>query len=157
MRFRILALLLLLIVNTSCKYFTFEKKSNLQAIDTIIDFSSVDASPTFLACKDFIEKEARSNCFRTTIHKNISESLAKHQLEAKKPIDEIVSIDVIINNQGIVSIKSIQSSDKIKAFIKGLDSIIRISVKELPTISPATKRGIPVATQYRIPIQIQVN
>lgn len=157
MRFRILALLLLLVLNTSCKYFTFEKKSNLQAIDTIIDFSSVDASPTFLACKDFIEKEARNNCFRTTIHKNISENLAKHQLEAKKPINEIISIDVIINNEGIVSVKSVLSSDRIKASIKGLDSIIGISVAALPTISPATKRGIPVATQYRIPIQIQVN
>jgi hypothetical protein len=156
MRFRVISLILLLIISTSCKYFSFEKKSNLQEVDTIINFSSVDASPTFLACKDLIDKEAKSNCFRATIHKYISEGLSKHKLETKIPINEVVEIEVIINNKGVVTVKNIQSSALVKASLKGLDSIIRISVEDLPKISPATKRGIPVTTQYKIPIQIQV-
>ncbi len=157
MRFRIVSLLFLIIVSTSCEYFNFNKKSQLQEVDTIIDFSSVDVFPTFEACKNFIDKAKITDCFRTTIHKHISESLAKHQLEVRNPIDETIQVSVLINNKGVVSIQKISSSEMLKKEIPTIDSLITISLQDLPKLFPATKRGIPVTTQYQIPIQIHVN
>ncbi len=157
MRFRVISLFLLILFSTSCEYFNFNKKSNLQEVDTIIDFSSVDVFPTFEACKSFIDKVKKTDCFRTTIHKHISESLAKHQLEVKKPIDETIQVSVLINNKGVVSVQQISSSEMLKKEIPTIDSLITISLQDLPKLFPATKRGIPVTTQYQIPIQIHVN
>ena len=157
MRFRVISLLFFIIVSTSCEYFNFNKKSKLQEVDTSIDFSTVDVFPTFEACKSFIDKAEKTTCFRNTIHKHISENLAKHQLEVKNPIDETIQVSVLINNKGDVSIQKISSSEMLKKEFPAIDSLITISLQDLPKLFPATKRGIPVTTQYQIPIQIQVN
>ena len=156
MRFRIVSLLFLIIVSTSCEYFNFNKKSQLQEVDTIIDFSSVDVFPTFEACKNFIDKAKITDCFRTTIHKHISESLAKHQLEVKNSVNEMIKVVVLISNKGVVSVQKIMASEILRNEIPAIDSLIMVSLQDLPKLFPATKRGIPVATQYQIPIQINV-
>lgn len=157
MRFRALSLFLIILIGTSCEFFNIKKKSQLQEIDTIIDFSSVDVFPTFDTCKSFIDKEKKTNCFRKTIHQHISKNLAKVKIEVKNPVNEIVNVVVLINNKGNVSIQKITTSDVLKKEIPTIDSLIIASLQNLPKLFPATKRGIPVATQYQIPIQINVN
>ncbi len=127
-------------------------------MDTIIDFSSVDISPSFKACDSLIEKIERTNCFRSSIHTYISESLSKHKLEVKKSINEKVMVEILISNTGKVVISKIHSSDFVKKMLPSLDSLLNISIEELPELRPArTKRGIPLTAQYQIPIQIRVN
>lgn len=156
MKLRAIFLLLTLSFATSCKYFEVDKKTQQQEIDMLVDFSVVDVSPIFQSCKDFLEKQEQTKCFRTSLHKHISESLAKHSLIVKKPLNEIVQIDLLIDKQGVVSVKEITSSEAIKLAIPNLDSIIALSLKNLPKLFPASKRGIPVTTQYQIPIKINV-
>ena len=157
MRFRVLSLFLLVLIGTSCDYFGLKKKTNLQEVDTIIDFSSVDAAPTFEVCKEFIDKEKKSDCFRNTIYTHISSSLSKHSFEVRKSINEVVNVDVIIDSKGNATVQQIISSSLIKQKLQSLDSLIKVSVANLPKLFPAIKRGIPVTTQYQIPIQIRVN
>ena len=78
-------------------------------------------------------------------------------MEVKNPIDETIQVSVLINNKGDVSIQKISSSEMLKKEFPAIDSLITISLQDLPKLFPATKRGIPVTTQYQIPIQIQVN
>lgn len=157
MRTRVISLLFLVIISTSCKYFSLNNKLQLQEVDTIIDFSSVDVFPTFEGCKNFIDKAKKTDCFRNTIHKHISESLAKNDIEVKNPVKETIDVVVLINNKGKVAIKKITTSAILKKEIPAIDSLITASLQSLPALLPATKRGIPVATQYQIPIQINVN
>ena len=157
MRFRVLSLFLIILIGTSCEFFNLKDKSQLQEIDTIIDFSSVDVFPTFDVCKSYIDKEKKTACFRETIHQHISKSLAKNKIEVKKPVNEVLNVEVLISNKGIVSVQKIITSDVLKTEIPAIDSLITASLQNLPKLFPATKRGIPVATQYKIPIQINVN
>ncbi len=157
MRFRVLSLFLIILIGTSCEFFNLKDKSQLQEIDTIIDFSSVDVFPTFDVCKSYIDKEKKTACFRETIHQHISKSLAKNKIEVKKPVNEVLNVEVLISNKGIVSVQKIIASDVLKTEIPTIDSLITASLQNLPKLFPATKRGIPVATQYKIPIQINVN
>jgi len=145
-------------MSTSCEFFNLKKKEALQEVDTIIDFSSVDISPSFKACDSLIEKRKRTNCFRSSIHTYISESLSKHKLEVKKSINEKVIVEILISNTGKVVVSKIHSSDFVKTMLPSLDSLLNISIEELPELRPArTKRGIPLTAQYQIPIQIRVN
>ncbi|WP_223269116.1 MULTISPECIES: hypothetical protein [unclassified Polaribacter] len=132
------------------------KQHNLQKLDTIIDFTSVDFYPSFKVCDSLIEKVEKENCFRNTIYKKIGASLQKHTLESKDAIDETILVDLIINSAGEIIFKELQATKLIKNQLPTLDSLIRISVDQLPTIHPAIKRGIPVTSKYQLPIRIQL-
>ena len=156
MRFKISFLFLLILICTSCEFFTFKKTSHLKDVDTIINFSTVDAAPTFLVCKDLIEVKAKNNCFRNTLHKELSKSFANYKIEVRKPINEEIFVDITIDSKGVPSVKKITLSQLIKDTIKNIDSLVSESVADLPKLFPATKRGIPVTTQYQIPIRIHI-
>ena len=145
----------LLISLVSCKRFSLSNQDKTNAIDTIVDFSSVDSYPSFNNCNDFIEKEEKSFCFRETIYQKIAEELDKVQLESKDSIKETVLVQIRINSKGIFTIDSIISSEKIKTIFPNLDSVLHTSIVALPEVFPALKRGIPVTTVYQLPIEIE--
>lgn len=156
MKLRVIFLFCIVLVSTSCEFFNLKKKTHLQEVDTIINFSSVDSSPTFLKCKDLIDKEKKRACFSKTIYDELSKNFADYKIEVRKPVNEEIKVVVIIDNEGKATVKKIIASMLIKESIHNLDSLVKASVAKLPKLFPATKRGIPVTTQYQIPIQISV-
>jgi hypothetical protein len=156
MFFRVFYFFVLLTFITSCDKLSFKKKEKLPELDTLIDFTSVDFSPSFKVCDSLIDKTAKENCFRNTIHQKIGEELKKHTFTSKDTIDETIFVDLIINSNGEIVLKEIQSSENIKHQLLELDSIIQLSVEQLPTIHAAIKRGMPVTTKYQLPIQIKL-
>ena len=139
---------------TSCDKLSFSKNKENQVLDTIIDFTSVDLSPSFSVCASIIDKTKKSDCFRNTIHKKIGEELQKHTLTSQDSIDETVFVDLLINVEGKIILQEVSSSENIKKQLPALDSILKLSVDNLPIIFPAIKQRFPVATKYRLPIRI---
>ena len=128
----------------------------MQLLDTIVNFSSVDTSPSFKVCDFIIDKQKKNNCFRTTIHQKIGAELQKHQFVIRDSISEIVYVDLLINSKGKIVLEAMESSEEIKIKLPKLDSVLRISVDKIPNVYAAIKRGIPVTTKYRLPIKIQI-
>jgi hypothetical protein len=151
---RVSSFLFLFILITSCDNFSFSKNKNVQLLDTIVNFSSVDTSPSFKECDSIIDKQKKSNCFRTTIHQKIGVELQKHSLIIKDSIDEVVFVDILITKKGEVIFQEITSTENLKQQLPHLDSLLRQSIQRLPYIYSAIKRGIPVTTLYRLPIRI---
>ncbi|WP_226789225.1 hypothetical protein [Polaribacter reichenbachii] len=140
---------------TSCDKFSFSKNKNVQVIDTIVDFTSVDTFPSFKDCDSFIDKIKKQDCFRNTIHQKIGEELQKHTFSIKDSIDTTVLVDLIINVKGEIVFDGLQSS-QVNAELPELENVIRSSIDSLPTVLPAVKRGIPVTTKYQLPIRIKL-
>ena len=153
---RIFTFIILLFFITSCDKMSFLKSEKIQALDTIVNFSSVDTSPSFKECDSIIDKHQKSNCFRTTIHQKIGAELQKHQFIIRDSISEIVYVDLLINSKGKIVIEAMASSEEIRIQLPELDSVLRISVDKIPNVYAAIKRGIPVTTKYRLPIKIQL-
>ena len=153
---RFLSFLLMMILFTSCDKISFSKNKNIQVLDTIVDYSSVDTFPSFAICDSIIDKTKKSDCFRTTIHQKIGAELQQHTFVIKDSIDEVILVDLIINSNGIFTLDAIQSSDNIKKALPHLDSLLRLSVRNLPQIHAANKRGIPVTIKYSLPIRIKL-
>lgn len=153
---RVFSFLLLLFLITSCDKFSFSKNKDIQVLDTIVNFSSVDTSPSFKICDSIIDKRRKSDCFRTTIHQKIGVELQQHEFSIKHSISEIVYVDVLINSKGKIILETIESSDDIKTQLPKLAAILKLSVDRIPDIYPAIKRGIPVTTKYRLPIKIEL-
>ena len=153
---RIFTFIILLFFITSCDKLSFLKSEKIQALDTIVNFSSVDTSPSFKECDSIIDKHQKSNCFRTTIHQKIGAELQKHQFIIRDSISEIVYVDLLITSKGKIVLEAMESSEEIKNQLPKLDSVLRISVDKIPNVYAAIKRGIPVTTKYRLPIKIQL-
>ncbi|PQJ82657.1 hypothetical protein BTO16_08755 [Polaribacter glomeratus] len=151
---RVLVFFMLVVFCTSCDKLSFSKNTNLQILDTIVDFTSVDFSPSFKICDAIIDKEQMATCFRNTIHQKIGKELQKQYLTVKDSIDEVIYVYVLINSKGEIIFDETATSENIKQQIPRLDSILKESVKNLPNINPAIKRGIPVSIKYRLPIRI---
>jgi|TARA_B110000967_G_scaffold148716_1_gene152390 hypothetical protein len=156
MSLRVFSFLIVLIFFTSCDQFFPTNKNNPQKLDTIIDFTSVDFSPSFKVCDSLIEKVEKENCFRNTIHQEIGSELQKYTLRSKSAINETIYVDLDVNASGEIILKEVQSSKMIKNQLPVLDSLIRIAIEKLPNIHPAIKRGIPVTSKYHLPIRIQL-
>ena len=153
---RVFTFCLLIFFITSCDKFSFSKNTKNQELDTLVNFSSVDTYPSFKSCDTLIEKTKKAACFRANIHQRIGGELHQHSFIIKEAIDEIIFVDLIINSKGIIVLDSIQSPIMIKTTLPKLDSLIKSRIQKLPKIFPAIKRGIPVTTKYRLPIQIQL-
>ena len=146
---RFLSFFLLLVLCASCQFFSSEKPTETQKIE----FNKVDVSPSFLACKDDVDDE-KTACFRNTIHKHIEENLSKYPLHVQTAIDEVITVNLIISSEGKIALKNIDSSVRILEELPKLDSVLQLSLTDLPKVYPAIKRGIPVTTQYQLPIRI---
>jgi hypothetical protein len=151
---RLFTFLIFIVFCTSCDKFSFSKSQDLQNGDTIVDFTSVDFSPTFKICDSIIDKEEIAICFRNTMHAKIGAELQKYPLIIKDSIDEVVYAKILISSKGKIVLKEIVSTKNLQQQLPELDSLLRVSVKNLSPIYPAIKRGIPVTTMYSLKLRI---
>ena len=121
-----------------------------------VDFTSVDVSPSFKVCDVFIDKVKKNTCFRNTIREEIAKSLSKYSIKVKQPLDETITVTMIINSNKEVKLMNIDASETLIKEIPVLHEMIEKSIADLPNVYPAIKRGIPVTTQYKLPIKIKL-
>lgn len=155
---RVFHFLFLLLFLTSCDYFssdTSTTKSNLQVLDTFIDFTKVDTYPIFSDCENYSENDNQKECFELTLTQKLSTSFQKNELKVKKAVNDTTLIDILIDDRGKASVVHIHSPISIAKQLPKLDSIIRQSIAELPSIKPAVKRGIFVKSQYRLAVIVK--
>ena len=135
----------------SCGYFSKENKN--QKIDAVIDYSKVDVSPSFKKSKNFPVK-VKESCFREEINSRMQSSLIAYNFTAKEFINETILIDLLIDANGRFKLKKITKPNRINDQLPKLDSILKSTIMKLPKIAPAFKEGIPVVTQYQLPIRV---
>ena len=157
---RFFVFLIILIFFSSCDYLPFQKKKELVPIDTIVNLKSVDSPPSFDTCKDLIEKTKKEKCFRTTFSTLFSNEISKKEnsksLIVRSSIDEVIQVIISISNQGVLSLKEIEKSNQLLSEIPDIETIFSKAIQNLPKVYPAIKRGIPVATEYVLPVRIKL-
>lgn len=137
----------------SCSYFEKKyKKEAIQAVDTIVDFNSIDSFPLFPACDSIPSEEKQKICSQIKLSEHIYASLKNHHFITENSINDTILVKLEVAKSGEVSLINIQSSKFIQQEIPKLDSLIAIGIKKLPILKPGIKRGIPVKTAFSLPI-----
>lgn len=137
----------------SCSFFEDKTKSNpIQKVDTIVDFNSVDAFPLFPDCSAIPSRKKQQICFQVEMSKHIYGSLKKYSLNTSEAINDTVFVKLKIDNLGKTSLSSIHISQKTQQLIPEFDSIVTVSIQNLPVLQPAIKRNMPVTTEFTLPI-----
>ncbi len=155
---RISGFLLLILLTNSCQWFDTEKISadtfyeeDLKAID----WENVDHYPGFKSCERFTEKQAEKQCFEQEIRAHIYAGISDKKLMTHADLDDTVWVGFTISNTGQVSNVEITIDSLIQDQIPLLASWLEESITNLPSMSPASKRGIPVITEFQLPIVLK--
>lgn len=153
---QILAIIFCSLLVVSCSYFeNISKRELIQEVDTIIDFNTVDAFPLFPNCKDIPSREKQQICFQLELSQYIYASLSQYQLQVKGVINDTVLVKLKVNALGKTSVSAIQISSKTREALPAFDSIVKVSVQNLPMLQPAIKRNMPVTTEFTLPIVLK--
>ncbi len=140
----------------SCSYIEqHTKREPIQKIDTIVDFNSVDTYPLFPNCAHIPSREKQQICFQIEMSQHIYASLKEFQLSVKDSVNDTILIKLKIDAFGKTTLSNIQSSTKISQLIPKFDSIVKVSLQNLPTLEPAIKRAMPVTTEFTLPIVLK--
>lgn len=140
---------------TSCEFFQKKELSTDVVIDTIIDYNSIDTFPLFPSCDSIPSQEKQKVCSQIKLSEHIYASLSNHTIITSKQVNDTILVRLKIDNKGKSILTNIQSSDFIKEEIPKLDSLINSGIKNLPLLKPAIKRGMPVATEFTLPIVVK--
>jgi hypothetical protein len=141
---------------TSCTYFFPKQETqDLPVFDTVIDFTSVDAFPLFPECKNIPDRDKQKVCFQIKMAEHINRLLKTSPLKTKKAANDTLLVTLKVLQSGKTQFIKVTSKSKNKDYEKLLSSLLKKSENKLPILQPAIKRGMPVTTQFELPVIIQ--
>ena len=152
-----LILIVILAMLSSCDYVKKKKIDTKEILDEelkSINWNDVDEYPTFTNCD---AEDNKKTCFEDVLRNRLNDYLSRQNIIVTEDINDTVLLKIHIDNKGSFTIKNIISSEMTKAQIPKLDSLLRHSFDSLPKIFPAVKRGQQVATEFNLPVVVNIN
>jgi len=135
----------------SCSFFE-DRTKQVQKVDTIVDFNSIDAFPLFPDCENIPSRDKQQICFQLEMAQHIYAALKQYSLKTSEVVNDTIFVKMVVGAAGNTSLSSIKISDKTNELLPELDSIIRLTLKNIPKLQPAIKRNMPVSTEFTLPI-----
>ena len=150
----------LLLLATSCQFFETEKVSSEKVYKQemeAIDWKDVDRYPSFTNCENILEKPEQKDCFINTISLQLYKSINKDAMIATREVYDTVKINFEVSSNGQLSIIEIKMDTLLQKEFPNLEKWLLESIDSLQPVAPAYKRGIPVKTQFILPVIIETN
>lgn len=117
-----------------------------------IDWNKVDDYPSYPSCDSIKDKEEAKNCFFDRLSFETLRLLKNDSLVQLSTIDT-VQFTVTLTNKSELQFKTEMVNEKLLPKWM-LDSIMMKNGKQFSKIQPATKRGVPVTSQFQLGLKI---
>ncbi|MFJ1491037.1 hypothetical protein [Capnocytophaga canis] len=125
-----------------------------------IDMNEVDTYPIFKGlCSESASKEEQKQCFVQHFSKFLQERLENEKIEVTEPILDTIFVNIKIDNNGKAVLENTEAKAKTKELLPTLDEDLADNLDEIATINPiqpATKHGVSISVQFRVPIVMNV-
>ena len=142
----------------SCQYFDKQVPSEeelLQKRLNEINWKEVTVYPSVAECDSILDKDQKKACFFQFLSELIQHKITPDSLTvASKSIDTI-DVKITISADSNISFEPLFASDSTSYNKTKMDSVIRSRLVDFPRIEPAQKEGIPVKTQFILPVIIK--
>jgi len=155
-----LFLVLLFVLASSCQFFDTEKvSSDIIFEDEMesINWKDVDQYPSFASCTDILDKPEQKDCFINTISSHLYKDISSRDMVAVREVYDTVKVKFEVGSSGRLSILEIEMDTLLQKEFPDLKKLIFESVDSLQPVAPAYKRGIPVKTQFILPVIVSTN
>jgi hypothetical protein len=149
------SLFLFVLLLHSCQYFEKQipsEKELLQKELKSINWKEVDEFPSVADCEKIAEKKLRQQCFFEKMAQLIQEKLDVDSLAVLYPQLDTIQVMVTVFPNAAIKFEPQFPQDSIAYDTIKVDSILQARLIDFPKINPAIKRGIPVKTQFILPV-----
>ncbi|WP_026712445.1 hypothetical protein [Flavobacterium daejeonense] len=144
---------------TSCQYFEKQvpsEKELLQKELKAINWKEVDEYPSFTDCDKLTEKIQRQQCFFEYLTQLIQDKLEVDTLSVLYPELDTIEVKVTVFPDSRMQFEPQFPKDSTAYDTIKIDSILHARLVNFPKVNPAIKQGIPVKTQFILPVIIKV-
>ena len=151
MRKIILIVVLVSLLFNSCQYFDKQvpsKEELLQKELKAINWKVDDELPSFANCDSVQNKTQKKQCFFDYLTQLIQLSVLYPQLDT-------INVKVTVLPNATMQFEP-QLNDTLSYDKPKIDSILHARLVGFPKVNPAIKRGIPVKTQFVLPVILKV-
>lgn len=149
------ALFILLVCGTSCDYFhkpVPSKEVLLERELNSIDWNQVDQYPSIAECENIEDKTQRQQCFFEYLTSVIQQKLSQDTLPFTAIEIDTIIVKVTVFPDATIDFEPQFPQDSVAYNKIKIDSLLTEKLKNFPRINPALKRGIPVKTQFILPV-----
>jgi hypothetical protein len=150
---------LVCILFNSCQYFDKQipsEKELLQKELKAINWKEVDEYPSLVDCEKIEDKKQRQQCFFEILTQLIQEKLSTDTLSVLYPELDTIEVRVTIFPDATMQFEPQFPKDSVAYDTIKIDSILKARLVDFPKVNPAIKRGIPVKTQFILPVILKV-
>ena len=143
----------------SCNYFDKQvpsKDALLQQELKQINWNEVDEFPSVSECEKIEDKGMRQQCFFDFLTQTIQQRLSTDTLSIMYPELDTIEVKVTVFPNATLQFEPQFPKDSVAYDTVKIDSILRERLADFPKINPALKRGIPVKTQFILPVILKV-
>jgi hypothetical protein len=155
---RRLSAILVVILLQSCQYFEKQVPSEKELLDKRmkeINWQEVDEYPSVSDCEKLTDAAQRKQCFFDFMQAAIEQKLAIDTLSTLFPQLDTIEVKVTILPNADLTFEPQFPKDSVAYDTIKIDSILRARLVDFPKVNPAIKRGIPVKTQFVLPVIIK--
>ena len=117
-----------------------------------INWRTVDRIPLFNNCDEMSAKTKQDSCFNTNLQRHMQAYFSQKEIAIHTTLSDTIWFYLQVLPTGNWMLDSIQMPAKVKTQLPMFNSWASEAVKNLPTVSPAQKRGVPVSVQFRMPL-----
>ncbi len=142
----------------SCQYFNSQipdQNELLQKELKAINWNQVDELPNFTSCDSVADKTQKKQCFFEYLTQLIQQKLSSDTLTVLYPQLDTINVKVTVLANATLAFEP-QLNDTLSYDTAKIDSIIKTRLVDFPKVNPAIKRGIPVKTQFVLPVILNV-
>lgn len=153
------SLFLVFILFNSCQYFDKQvpsEKELLQKELKSINWKEVDEYPSVVDCDKIEDKKQRQQCFFEVLTQLIQEKLCNDTLAMLYPELDTIEVKVTVFPNATMKFEPQFPKDSVAYDTVKIDSILKARLVDFPKINPAIKRGLPVKTQFILPVILKV-
>ena len=154
---RVLASFCCLFVLCSCEWLATPESRTQQLVEDElrgIDWNDVDQYPLFEGCDETAAKTDQRLCFESTLMKNLEMRLRDFDFTSETDLHTTILIDLLVEATGEIQVVKMENDSALQGQIPEFREIIIRSLREMPKPAPALKRGIPVRSRLRLPLEI---
>jgi hypothetical protein len=148
-------LFLVFLFFNSCQYIDKQipsEKDLLQKELKSINWKEVDEYPTVVDCEKITDKKLRQQCFFQIMSELIQEKLNIDTLAIMYPDLDTIQVKVTVFPNASLKFEPQFPKDSVSYDTTKIDSILHARLIDFPKVNPAIKRGIPVKTQFMLPV-----
>ena len=139
----------------SCNYFETKKvdaETLFQEEMATINWEEVDSYPLFANCDETQPKQQQLQCFHRQLSEKVSEVLGDSIQGVMQNVNDTLYLQMKIDTAGQFTFKELKIDSITRRHLPKMESWLSAALRGIESVAPATKKGVPVATLYTLPI-----